>query len=192
MPVYAAALDRLRSLGVLYPCTCTRRDIAAALGAPQEGAVPAVYPGTCRGRADAPPGAAWRLDLTRAMERTGLLSFEETGPERPGVHPADPAPLGDVVLARRDIGAAYHLAVVVDDAAQGIDLVTRGIDLFESTGVQRILQALLGLPAPAYHHHRLVRDGAGRRLAKRDDARAIARYREEGMSPDAVRRLAGL
>jgi glutamyl-Q tRNA(Asp) synthetase len=191
-PAYAAALDRLRSLGVLYPCTCTRREIAAALAAPQEGAIPAVYPGTCRGRTDAPEGAAWRLDLARARALTGPLAFTETGPREPRRHAARPEILGDVVLARRDIGAAYHLAVVVDDAAQGIDLVTRGMDLFEATHLHRVLQALLGLPAPAYHHHRLIRDEAGRRLAKRDDARAIARYRAEGATPDDLRRLLGL
>jgi glutamyl-Q tRNA(Asp) synthetase len=191
-PAYAEALERLRALGVLYPCTCTRSEIAAALGAPQEGAAPAAYPGTCRGRSDAPDGAAWRLNLARARALAGPLAFTETGPEAPGLHAVDPEPLGDVILARRDIGAAYHLAVVVDDAEQGVDLVTRGLDLFASTHLHRVLQALLGLPAPAYHHHRLIRDATGRRLAKRDDARAIARYRGDGLSPEDVRRLVGL
>jgi glutamyl-Q tRNA(Asp) synthetase len=197
MDAYRAALDRLRAAGLVYPCACTRRDIAAALAAPQEGAArPAVYPGTCRGRRDAPPGAAWRLDLARALAAAGPLAFAETGAAAPGTHPVDgPALLagtGDVVLARKDIGASYHLAVVVDDAAQGITHVVRGMDLFEATPLHRLLQALLGLSVPVWRHHRLIRDEAGRRLAKRDDARAIARYRADGFGPDDLRRLVGL
>jgi glutamyl-Q tRNA(Asp) synthetase len=192
---YADALGRLRATGVLYPCTCTRRDIAASLSAPQEGAGAAVYPGTCRGRRDAPEGAAWRLDVARAAACAGPLAFCETG-EHGGEHAVTGEALaretGDVVLARRDIGTSYHLAVVVDDAAQEITHVVRGVDLFEATPLHRLLQALLGLPVPVWHHHRLVRDEAGRRLAKRCDARAIARYRAEGASPQEVRRLAGL
>jgi glutamyl-Q tRNA(Asp) synthetase len=195
MPAYRAALEALRRRGLVYPCTCSRRDIAAALAAPQENAPrPSVYPGTCRGRRDAPEAAAWRLDLARALETAGPLAFVETG-EQAGEHAVDPARLlaetGDVVLARRDIGVAYHLAVVVDDAAQGITHVVRGMDLFEATPLHRLLQALLGLPVPVWHHHRLIRDERGRRLAKRDDARAIARFREEGLSPEAVRALLG-
>jgi glutamyl-Q tRNA(Asp) synthetase len=196
LPVYRAALDRLREIGLVYPCTCTRAEIAAALAAPQEGAASAVYPGTCRGRRDGPEGAAWRLDLGRAAAVAGDLAFEETGPERSGRHAVDSAGLaaeiGDPVLGRKDIGTSYHLAVVVDDAAQGITHVVRGLDLFASTPLHRLLQALLGLPVPVWHHHRLVRDAAGRRLAKRDDARAIARYRAEGATPDAIRRMVGL
>jgi glutamyl-Q tRNA(Asp) synthetase len=192
---YAAALARLREAGLLYPCTCTRRDIAAALAAPQEGTRAAVYPGTCRGRRDAPEGAAWRLDLARALASAGPLSFVETG-EEAGEHAVDAealaAEVGDVVLARRDIGTSYHLAVVVDDAAQGITHVVRGRDLLEATGLHRLLQALLGLPVPVWHHHRLIRDASGRRLAKRDDARSIARLRTEGMTPADVRGMVGL
>jgi glutamyl-Q tRNA(Asp) synthetase len=192
---YAAALSRLREAGFLYPCTCTRRDIAAALAAPQEGASAAVYPGTCRGRQDSPEGAAWRLDLARALAVAGPLSFVETG-EEAGEYRVDgttlAAEVGDVVLARRDIGTSYHLAVVVDDAAQGISHVVRGRDLLEATGLHRLLQALLGLPVPVWHHHRLIRDAAGRRLAKRDDARSIARLREEGLTPADVRGMVGL
>lgn len=195
-PAYAAALERLRALGVAYPCTCTRRDIAAALSAPQEGAGQGpVYPGTCRGRTDAPPGAAWRLDMARAAALAEPLAFTETGPERPGEHsvaPLDLAAASDVVLARKDIGTSYHLAVVVDDAAQEITHVVRGLDLFEATPIHRLLQALLGLPAPLFHHHRLIRDETGRRLAKRDDARALSRYRAEGATPADLRRLLGL
>ena len=195
-PLYDEALARLRAAGLIYPCTCTRREILQALSAPQEGVpVQAVYPGTCRGRTDAPENAAWRLDLARALDRAGPLTFTETG-EEAGEHRVAPAPLltetGDVVLARKDIGASYHLAVVVDDAAQGITRVIRGMDLFASTGLHRLLHALLGLPVPVWHHHRLIRDETGRRLAKRDDARAIARYREDGFSPTDRRHLLGV
>lgn len=196
-PAYDAALDRLADLGVLYPCRCTRADIRAALSAPQEGAVgPAVYPGTCRGRslAAAGPGDALRLDLARALALAGTLALEETGPLQAGHHAVTPDALvptvGDVVLARRDIGVAYHLAVVVDDAAQGITHVVRGADLWDVTPLHRLLQALLGLPVPRWHHHALIRDAAGRRLAKRDDALALATLRAEGATAaDILRRL---
>ncbi len=195
LPAYRAALGRLRAAGFLYPCTCTRRDIRDALAAPQEGTPrSAVYPGTCRGRTEAPEGAAWRLDLGRAVAVAGPLAFTETGVEA-GEHAVGPEALvreiGDVVLARRDIGTSYHLAVVVDDAAQGITHVVRGMDLFAATGLHRLLQALLDLPVPVWHHHPLIRDESGRRLAKRDDARAIARYREEGCAPADLRRMVG-
>jgi glutamyl-Q tRNA(Asp) synthetase len=201
---YEAALDRLAALGVTYPCRCTRADIRAALSAPQEGAGPdgPVYPGTCRGRsmAERGEGDAVRLDLARALERlgdAGTLGFEETGPAHAGWHRLDPAALvlgtGDVVLGRKDIGAAaYHLAVVVDDAHQGISHVVRGADLWEATPLHRLLQALLDLPVPVWHHHRLVRDADGRRLAKRHDARSLATLREGGATPNDIRRLAGL
>lgn len=200
---YGHALERLGRLGAIYPCRCTRADIRAALAAPQEGAMPGnggggVYPGTCRARAmrEAGPGDAVRLDMDRAL---GLLDGErltwhETGPVHPGRHVVDPAAMrteiGDVVLARKDIGtAAYHLSVVVDDAAQGITHVVRGRDLLESTPIHRLLQALLELPVPVWLHHELVRDETGKRLAKRDDARSIRAYREGGLSPDDVKEL---
>jgi glutamyl-Q tRNA(Asp) synthetase len=197
---YDAALDRLGQAGLTYPCSCTRAEIRAALAAPQEGARnPTVYPGTCRGRSmsDRRPGDAVRLDLGAALARLGAdLGFTETGPLHPGHHRLDPArmraELGDVVLGRRDIGAAYHLAVVVDDADQGITHVARGADLWEATPLHRLLQALLGLPAPVWYHHRLIRDATGRRLAKRDDARALATLRAEGASPEDIRSLVGL
>ncbi len=195
---YAAALDRLSALGLTYPCRCTRGDIRAALSAPQEGAAGLVYPGTCRGRAMAgmAPGEAVRLDLDRALAATGALGFTETGPLHPGRHAVDAAALsrglGDVILARRDIGmAAYHLAVIVDDAHQGITDVVRGADLWPATPLHRLLQAVLGLPEPVWHHHRLIRDDAGRRLAKRDDARALATLRAEGVSAAEIRRSLG-
>jgi glutamyl-Q tRNA(Asp) synthetase len=192
---YDAALDRLTAMGLTYPCRCTRADIRAALAAPQEDAPgPAVYPGTCRGRrmSDMGDGEAVRLDLARALALAGPLAFTETG-FHAGTHAVDPAALlagtGDVVLARKDIGAAYHLAVVVDDAYQGVTHVVRGEDLREATALHRLLQALLDLPVPVWHHHRLIRDASGRRLAKRDDARAIAALRAGGATPEDVRRM---
>jgi glutamyl-Q tRNA(Asp) synthetase len=198
LPRYAAALARLTGLGVTYRCRCTRADIRAALSAPQEGAAPQVYPGTCRHRRTEPGGAdAVRLDLDRALALAGPLAFDETGPAHRGRHALDPdmlrARIGDVVLLRKDIGAAaYHLAVVVDDAHQGITDVVRGEDLWEATPLHRLLQALLGLPVPVWHHHRLIRDETGRRLAKRDDARALATLRAHGATPADVRGMLGL
>jgi glutamyl-Q tRNA(Asp) synthetase len=197
LAAYAAALDRLAARGLVYPCRCTRADIRAAVAAPQEGAGAIVYPGTCRGRpmAEMRQGDAVRLDVAAALAAAGRLDWHESGPLAPGRHAVDAAalaPLGDVVLARRDIGAAYHLAVVVDDAAQGVSHVVRGADLLEATPLHRLLQALLGLPVPVWHHHRLIRDAAGRRLAKRDDARALATLRAEGATPADIRRLVGL
>ena len=185
--VYAAALDQLGHLGATYPCRCTRADIRAALSAPQEGETQfhpggAVYPGTCRGRsmAEGGPGDAIRLDLDRALAILGEreLNWQETGAVHAGTHVLDPEAMrrqiGDVVLGRKDIGAAaYHLSVVVDDAGQGITHVIRGEDLFEATPIHRLLQALLELPVPVWHHHTLIRDAAGKRLAKRNDAQAI-------------------
>lgn len=198
---YRAAIDRLAARGLTYPCSCTRRDIEAAASAPQEG-VPQfgpdgrIYPGTCRGRpmAQARPGDAIRLDLSRCT--APALSFRETGPAHAGRHTVTVAGLretvGDPVLARPHMAASYHLSIVLDDAGQAISHVIRGEDLFEATPLQRFLQHLLGLPTPEYHHHALIRDAAGKRLAKRDDARAIARYRDEGATPDDVRRMVGL
>jgi len=201
---YDAALSALAARGLIYPCSCSRGDIRAALAAPQEGA-PAVgpdgvvYPGTCRGRpmASRQPGDALRLDIARAVAAVRPLSFEETGPVHPGRHRVEPEALvagtGDVVLGRRVSGEiAYHLAVVVDDGAQGVTLVPRGEDLFTATPVQVLLQALLGLPQPRYHHHRLIRDERGRRLAKRDDARSLHSYRAAGLTPAGIRALVGL
>lgn len=201
MPAYAAALDRLQALGFTYPCACTRRDIDAALSAPQEG-VPAfgpdgpVYPGTCRNAGHPQEGAAIRLDVAKATATTGPFRFTETGPVHSGMVVTTPdaavSNIGDIVLSRRDMGTSYHLSVVIDDAAQGITHVTRGEDLFEATRIHVLLQRLLGLPTPLYHHHRLIRDDQGKRLAKRDDARAITKYRAEGASPTDIRRMVGL
>lgn len=194
---YAEALDRLAGLGVLYPCRCRRGDIRAALSAPQEGAPMTgpdglIYPGTCRGRsmAEAGPDDALRLDAGRALALTGPLSFIETGLNSGYKQMSGQdflSTIGDPILSRRDTGAAYHLAVTVDDAAQGITVVTRGEDLFEATWIHVLLQRLLDQPTPTYHHHALIRDDAGRRLAKRDDARSLRAMRQAGMTPDDVR-----
>ena len=204
LPAYRAALDRLIAMGLCYPCNCTRGDIRAALSAPQEGAPVQgpdglVYPGTCRARpmAEATAQDAIRLDIARAMDRLAAApGFTETGPLHPGDHrlARDHAigGIGDTVLARRDIGASYHLAVVVDDAEQRITEIVRGADLFDATFIHVLLQDLLGLPRPDYHHHVLIRDDAGKRLAKRDDARAIHTYREAGLTPRDIRRMVGL
>lgn len=198
---YNARLETLADRGLLYPCACTRGDIRAALAAPQEGVSHAVYPGTCRARpmADRQPGDALRLNLGRALTLLDpvTLAFTETGPAHTGSHRVDPetarTTIGDIVLGRKGEGiVAYFLASAFDDADQGITHVIRGEDLFDFTSIQVILQHLFGLPTPLYHHHKLIRDPAGKRLAKRDDARAIAKYRAEGASPKDIRRMVGL
>jgi glutamyl-Q tRNA(Asp) synthetase len=189
---YRSALARLEADGLLYPCFCTRAEIAAAMSAPHEAG--AVYPGTCRHlgddvrrkRRERGDAWAWRLDMAKAVARTGALSWHD---DCRGTVSADPGAHGDVVLARKDFPASYHLAVTVDDALQGVTLVTRGDDLFAATDVHRMLQALLGLPTPRYRHHRLLRDASGRRLAKRDRAATLAALRHAGETPEAVRRL---
>ena len=209
MPAYAAALDRLWSAGLLYPCRCSRRDIAAALSAPQEGVTlhgpdGPVYPGTCRPaadwRPDGPrPDGVLRLNLARALAAIGGpgIGFVELGENGERLCPFRAIAhllreIGDCVLSRTGMGTSYHLSVTVDDAAQGVTDVVRGADLAEATFIHRILQQNLGLPAPVYHHHRLIRDAAGKRLAKRDDARAIRLYRAEGFSPADIRALVNL
>jgi glutamyl-Q tRNA(Asp) synthetase len=192
MGEYAAALEQLRALGVLYRCFCTRAEIQAELaamaGAPQGPEGP-LYPGTCRGLARIPSLAlgtsptrgeddvtqafAWRIDVEMAAR----------------VARVDGGTLGDVVLARKDTPASYHLAVVVDDAATCVTLVTRGDDLESATGLHVLLQRLLGLPTPQYAHHRLITDEFGKRLAKRDKARSLRQLRADGATPEDVRRL---
>ena len=198
---YNTALMALADRGLVYPCSCTRADIRAALSAPQEGAVlPPVYPGTCRGRTmdSRKPGDALRLDMNRALNRLAFpLVYQETGPCESGRHQIDPATLlamsGDAVLGRKEIETvSYVLASVLDDALQNITDIVRGKDLVDITGLQILLQRLFNLPTPIYHHHRLIRDDAGKRLAKRDDARAIATYRADGASPQDIRALVGL
>lgn len=196
---YNNRLEALEANGLLYPCSCTRSDIRAALSAPQEGVTFNVYPGTCRGRSMETrlPGDALRLNLAAAFATLPALSFTETGPSHAAIHRIDPLDaqtrIGDVVLSRKgeDI-VAYFLASAFDDADQAVSHVIRGEDLFEFTPIQVILQHLLGLPTPIYHHHRLIRDDQGKRLAKRDDARAISKYRAEGATPADIRRMVGL
>lgn len=197
---YRAALNILWDQGLLYHCSCSRADIRAAASAPQEGAPllgpdGVIYPGTCRPtvpqNGSMPEGCALRLDMARACARLSKpLIYREKDDL---ITPRDlPETVGDVVLARREMGASYHLSVVVDDADQGITHVIRGEDLQEATQIHVLLQRLLGLPTPAYHHHALIRDDAGKRLAKRDDARAIATYRAQGASPQDIRAMVGL
>ena len=171
---YEAALARLRDEGLLYRCYCTRAEIAEAMSAPHGPA--SAYPGTCRGAPDRDAPYCWRIDMAAATARAGPLDWRDHG----RVVRADPAAQGDVVLARKDAPASYHLAVTVDDAAQGVTDVVRGVDLFEATHVHRLLQALLGLPTPAYHHHPLLTGADGARLAKRHGAPSLAAMREGG------------
>lgn len=192
---YRAALGQLEAKGLLYPCFCTRREIqdeiARAGNAPQGPDGP-LYPGTCRHldtderQQRLASGAAYalRLDVSKALKLLDVpLTFTELSR---GEIAADPSIFGDVVLARKDTPASYHLAVVVDDALQGITLVTRGEDLLPATHLHRLLQHLLDLPVPRWHHHRLITDETGKRLAKRDDARSLRSLREAGWTPERV------
>lgn len=178
LPLYQAALERLRAMGLLYPCFCTRADIAASLSAPH-GPEGALYPGTCRGLAapDLARPHSWRLDMAAAVARTGPLVWHDAVA---GAVAADPLRHGDVILARKDAPASYHLAVTVDDAAQGISHVVRGTDLFAATHVHRLLQALLDLPTPEYRHHALLAGPDGTRLAKRHGAPTLESLRLAG------------
>ena len=203
MADYQAALERLMAQGLLYPCFCTRRDIAEEIArsaaAPHSTAMGPdgpLYPGICRGlskeqravrRVRGTPFAL-RLDVRKAMALAGPLQWRD---RRHGDFTATPDIHGDAVLARKDVTTSYHLSVVVDDALQGVTLVTRGEDLLPATHLHRLLQALLGLTVPDYHHHGLLTDEAGRRLAKRDDARSLRSLRDSGHSAAEVRAMAG-
>ena len=184
---YAAALDELQARGLVYPCFCTRADIAASLTAPH-GDLGDAYPGTCRALADDPARRAgtphsWRLDSGKAVAVAGLPGWTEQDETRFAAKRGD---IGDAILARKDAPAAYHLACVVDDAASGVDLVVRGADLRPSTPVQRLLQQLLDIPEPVYFHHPLVAHADGRRLAKRDLAPTLAAMRGHGVDGPAL------
>ena len=213
LDVYQASLDRLKARGLVYPCFCTRSEIAAEIA--RSAAAPhdpegAVYPGTCRpthtssshlGESRDPvqtvvlgPGfrrddsgrrrsAAWRLDVRRATDFVGTLSWHD---ETAGEVQARPARFGDVILARKDAPTSYHLAVTIDDAAQGVTDVVRGQDLFAATDVHRLLQALLHLPVPRYHHHALLTGADGQRLAKRNGAPTLAELRAAGVDPEKL------
>lgn len=192
LDAYAAALARLRERGLLYPCFCTRAEIAASLSAPHDGPQ-GVYPGTCRtlsaecrARRIAAAGPyAWRLDMAAAVALCGALTWHD---EIAGAVTADPSAHGDVVLARKDAPASYHLAVTLDDAAQGVTHVVRGADLFATTDVHRLLQGLLGLPGPVYRHHPLLTGVDGARLAKRDGAPTLEGVRAAGADGPALAR----
>ena len=192
LDLYADALERLKRENLVYPCFCTRAEIAAEIAASAEaphGASGPHYPGTCRALAEidrrrllAERPHAWRLDVTRAIERAGPLSWCNDAMEVR----AEPGLFGDVVLARKDAPASYHLAVTVDDAALGVTDIVRGRDLFDSTHVHRLLQALLGLPVPTWHHHQLLIDTDGQRLAKRHNAPTLGDLRDSGIDPAAL------
>lgn len=203
LPAYNAALQKLIDLDLCYPCNCTRKDITQAMSAPQEdvayGPDGPIYPGICRDRSinERTETDAIRLNMRKAIAgipRT--LTYTEIGVETPETIKINTEKLlsevGDIVLARKDIGTSYHLSVVVDDADQGITHITRGRDLIPATPVHRLLQELLGLPTPIYRHHKLIRDENGKRLAKRYDAMAIRKYRNDGASPQDIREMVGL
>jgi len=193
LPLYAEALERLKTKGLAYPCFCTRSEIAAEIAASASaphGPDGPLYPGTCRGLPQAARDwrmrhepHAWRLDMSKAVRKTGDLHWTDAAA---GEVLAEPDRFGDVVLARKDAPTSYHLAVTVDDAAQGVTDVVRGRDLFAATDVHRLLQELLGLPVPRYHHHALLADESGRRLAKRSGAPSIADMRAAGADPQRL------
>jgi glutamyl-Q tRNA(Asp) synthetase len=196
---YQAALDQLAEIGAVYPCFCTRRDIQDEIGraghAPHGREGP-IYPGTCRelpdserrSRMAAGASHAMRLDVGRAAAHCGPLHFEDRARGRIAV---DPLGDGDVVVARKDIGTSYHLAVVVDDALQDVSCVTRGEDLLDATHIHLLLQALLSLPTPEYAHHGLLVGSDGKRFAKRDKSTTLDALRRSGQTPAAVRALVG-
>lgn len=215
--VYRRTLGDLWDRNLVFGCSCNRRDILAAASAPHEGEPPMgpdgiVYPGTCRGQCASPNPPEPPVDRTLRLESRKLALtkafeprvaegafFKEEGQGPNGESgliefgPAEfEARIGDIVLARRDMATSYHLSVVVDDAEQEITHVVRGADLFDATKIHVVLQRLLGLPTPIYHHHRLIRDDQGKRLAKRDDARALRTYREDGATPADIRQMLGL
>ena len=191
MAAYSDALEKLERLGVIYACFCTRQEISLAAPHGSEGSI---YTGTCRRMSCDERAAliaegrpyALRLNVEKANRLTGPLTWIDLDA---GVIEALPHQLGDVVLARKDIATSYHLAVTVDDAAQQITVVTRGEDLFASTHIHRLLQALLGLSVPVWRHHRLICDKDGKRLAKRDDSHSLRLLREGGFTPTDVRRM---
>ena len=196
---YRAALDTLDAKGLLYPCFCTRKEIADEIAQAAEaphGPDGPIYPGTCRHLTKAECDArvvkgeshALRLDAGKAAAMAGPLTFSEHGV----THAVDPLLFGDVVLARKDIPAAYHLAVVVDDAHQGVTLVTRGEDLLPAVHIQRVLQAVLDFPAPDYAHHRLILDATGKKFSKRDQAATLRSLRAEGLTPFLIRLRLGV
>ena len=197
---YQKSIDALAARALLFPCSCTRADIRSALAAPQEGVANPPYPGTCRHKPMTAyrPENALRLNLDKALAALGpnLPSFTETGPRHSGTHLLNVDQLhknaGDIVVGRKDGIVAYFLASALDDIEEGITHVVRGEDLFEFTAIQVLLLTLLGHKPPIYHHHPVIRDDQGKRLAKRDDARAIAKYRADDLTPADIRARLGL
>ncbi len=198
--IYSNAIQGLWNAGLLFACDCKRRDILEAASAPQEGGTPAVgpdgvvYPGTCRAKGLGMGDGAVRLNMHKAVQMvdTTALRFIDGGDVIGFGKQELLDRVGDIVLMRQDMGTSYHLSVVVDDAAQGVTLVSRGEDLREATKIHVVLQRLMKFPSPEYLHHKLISDDAGKRLAKRDDARAIARYRSDGATAQDIRQLVGL
>ncbi|MBX9468562.1 MAG: tRNA glutamyl-Q(34) synthetase GluQRS [Rhizobium sp.] len=208
-PLYREALDRLQAMGLVYPAFLTRGEVKARVSAyEREGGIwprdpdgAPLYPTEERSLTEAERAEnlataerhAWRLDIDKARSLIGRpLTWQETGEGAKGEIEADPAAWGDVVLWRSDAPASYHLAVTVDDAAQGVSHVVRGLDLFHATSVHRLLQALLGLPAPVYHHHRLILGPDGRKLSKSLGDTALAALRAEGKTPSDIRAMIGI
>ena len=202
---YHSGLKMLSEKRLIYPCSCNRKDILSALSAPQEGVeVPfgpdgPIYPGTCRNEQKSDQsivGGALRINMRKASEPLDYpIYFQEMSFIFGDVSISQNElieEIGDIVLSRKDMGTSYHLSVILDDAYQGVTDVIRGDDLFEATKIHVLLQKLFGLDTPTYHHHRLIRDANGKRLAKRDDARAISKYREDGYSPSDIRELVKL
>jgi glutamyl-Q tRNA(Asp) synthetase len=207
---YAVAIARLEAEGLLYPSFESRRELAALTTAlDQQGGWPRdpdgvpIYPGRARRlsaaesqrRREAGEPFALRLAMDKAMARAGVLTWSETGvgpSGQTGLITAAPQMWGDVILARKDAPASYHLAAVVDDALQGVTDIVRGQDLFWSTSIHRLLQALLGLPEPSYHHHKLILDEAGQKLAKSTHATGLRELRAAGLNPFDIRRMVGL
>ena len=178
---YAAAGQRLKQMGLIYPCHCTRAEVLAA--AQDTGPDGPIYPGTCRERNSDPEGAAWRLDVGKALALAGQLEWVDA---RAGRQQAIPQIFGDVVLLRKEAPASYHLAATLDDAADGVTLVTRGADLFAASHIHRLLQALLSLPVPQWHHHDLLVEADGRKLAKRRGSPSLADLRRAGADGRAL------
>ena len=203
---YSSAMERLETRGLTYPCFCSRGDIMGAVAGkadwPQDPDGTPLYPGTCKHMSAAERArrfatgerASYRLDIGAALAEVGrdLCWNEYHGGSQSFEHPANPAAWGDAVLSRKDIATSYHIAVVVDDAVQGVTDVVRGEDLFLATSLHRILQALLDLPAPNYHHHALLRDGAGQKLSKSLRAKPLRTFRQDGQSAASVIQRIGL
>ncbi|MFO1070497.1 MAG: tRNA glutamyl-Q(34) synthetase GluQRS [Geminicoccaceae bacterium] len=201
LPIYAQAIDELHRQGVAYRCFCSRKriqdEVAEADSAPHGPSGEPIYPGTCRNLDPATAEArvargepfCWRLDVGRALARTGELHWHD---HRAGTLLARPDLLGDIVIGRKDVPTSYHLAVTVDDHLQGVTLITRGEDLFHATHVHRLIQALLGLRTPTYYHHNLLADSQGQRMSKRNRAVTLRHLRESRRTPDDIWALIGL